>query len=223
LVAGPADVDGASREERSVVAEARFAVTSAAAQADLVQLVVDFPPGAWTSSHWHGGQAVNLVLEGEITLRQGEVDRPHGAGRAWSDSSGKVHAAGNTGAGKARLVTTFFLPRGAERTVALDHPQLQPTVTYEAVFPLPDLRDGVEMAQQVADLPAGWRVERIAKSFMTNMVIAGQVTYDIGGKTKTYLAGEAWSADAKVAINEENRSDGTARVLTTYLVSKMAN
>jgi quercetin dioxygenase-like cupin family protein len=215
-VAGSADTDSASREERRVVAEARFAVTNARAQAEMVQLVVDFPPGAWTSSHWHGGQAVNVVVEGEITLRQGEVDRPHGAGRAWSDSSGQVHAAGNTGAGEARLITTFFLPRGAERTVALDHPQLPPAVTYEAVFALPDLQDGVEMVQQVADLPAGWRAERVAEGFTTNMVISGQVTYVIGGNAKTCLPGEAWSADAAAPIREQ--TDGTARVLTTYLV-----
>src|SRR5947209_19089598 len=44
---GPAD--------RRVVAESRFDVTSAPLQAEVVQLVVDFPSGAWTSWHTHGG------------------------------------------------------------------------------------------------------------------------------------------------------------------------
>ena len=95
--------------ERRVIAESRFAVTNASLQAEMVQLVVDFPPGAWTSWHTHGGQAINLVLEGEITLRHAGMERPHSAGQAWTDSTGQVHAAGNTGPGKARLLTNFIL------------------------------------------------------------------------------------------------------------------
>src|SRR5262245_56930709 len=53
--------------DRRVVAQSRFDVTSAPLQAEVVQLLVDFPPGAWSSWHTHGGQATNLVLEGEIT------------------------------------------------------------------------------------------------------------------------------------------------------------
>src|SRR5712691_12538704 len=80
--------------DRRVVAGSRFDVTSAPLQAEVVQLVVDFPPGAWTSWHTHGGQAINLVLEGEITLRHGGLEQPHGAGLNWTDSTGQVHAAG---------------------------------------------------------------------------------------------------------------------------------
>ena len=48
------------------MAESRFVVTNARAQSELVQLVVDFEPGAWTSLHTHGGQAIKLVLEGRL-------------------------------------------------------------------------------------------------------------------------------------------------------------
>jgi hypothetical protein len=79
-VLAQADRDSAAQKEPRVVAESRFAVTNAPAQTDLVQLVVDFEPGAWTSLHTHGGQAINLVLEGEITLRHAGMDRPYNAG-----------------------------------------------------------------------------------------------------------------------------------------------
>jgi quercetin dioxygenase-like cupin family protein len=105
--------------DRRVVAESRFDVTSAPLQAEVVQLVVDFPPGAWTSWHTHGGQAINLVLEGEITLRHAGMEHSHRAGQAWTDSSGQVHAAGNTGPGKARLLTNFLLPPGCAQTTAV--------------------------------------------------------------------------------------------------------
>jgi quercetin dioxygenase-like cupin family protein len=88
-------------------------VTDARAQADLVQLVVDFEPSAWTSLHTHGGQAINLVLEGEITLRHNGKDHPYKAGQSWTDRKGQVHAAGNVGQGKTRLLTNLLIPKGA--------------------------------------------------------------------------------------------------------------
>ena len=86
--------NSAAPAEPRVVAESRFVVTNARAQTDLVQLVVDFEPSAWTSVHTHGGQAINLVLEGEITLRHGGMDRPYRAGQSWTDSAGQVHEIG---------------------------------------------------------------------------------------------------------------------------------
>ena len=109
-VLAQADRDLAPREPR-VVAESRFVVTNAPAQTDLVQLVVDFERSAWTSLHTHGGQAINLVLEGEITLRHGGMDRAYKAGQSRTDSTSQVHAAGNTRSGKARLLTNFLLPK----------------------------------------------------------------------------------------------------------------
>ena len=143
--------------DRRVVAESRFDVTSAPLQAEVVQLVVDFPPGAWTSWHTHGGQAINLVLEGEITLRHGGMEHPHRAGQAWTDSSGQVHAAGNTGTGKARLLTNFLLPQGAPQTTAVQDSPFEPTMVYEARFPLPTLPAEADIVQEVVDLASGWR------------------------------------------------------------------
>src|SRR5258708_11974824 len=74
------DRDSAAPKEPRVVAESRFVVTNAPAQTDLVQLVVDFEPRAWTSLHTHGGQAINLGLEGEITFRHGGASRSPQAG-----------------------------------------------------------------------------------------------------------------------------------------------
>src|SRR5207302_4893954 len=125
--------------ERTIIAESRFDVTNAPGQAELVQLVVDFPPGAWTSWHTHGGQAINLVLEGEITLRHAGMEQPYRAGQAWTDSSSQVHAAGNSGAGKARLLTNFLLPQGAPETIAVQESPFEPTIAYAARYALPAL------------------------------------------------------------------------------------
>ena len=74
-VLGQTSLDTGDRGGRRVVAESRFGVTNAPLQAEVVQLVVDFPPGEWTSWHTHGGHAINLVLEGEITLRHVGMER----------------------------------------------------------------------------------------------------------------------------------------------------
>src|SRR5262249_567319 len=123
--------------DRRVVAESRFDVTSAPLQAEGVQLVGDFPPGAWTPWPPHGGQASKLCPDGGITLRHGGMEHPHRAGQAWTDSSGQVHAAGNTGTGKARLLTNFLLPQGAPQTTAVQDSPFEPTIVYEARSPLP--------------------------------------------------------------------------------------
>jgi quercetin dioxygenase-like cupin family protein len=206
--------------ERRVVAESRFDVTSAPLQAEVVQLVVDFLPGAWTSWHTHGGQAINLVLEGEITLRHAGMKLPHRAGQAWTDSSGQVHAAGNTGPGKARLLTNFLLPPGCVQTTAVQDSPFEPTIVYEARSPLPALPAETEIVQEVVDLASGWRTQRASVGFTANVIIAGEVAYQVGGERKVYKAGEAWSAPAGTLIGEENRSASTARVFTTYLLPR---
>jgi len=219
-VFGQTRLDAGGQGKRNVVAESRFAVTNAPLQAEVVQLVVDFPPGAWTSWHTHGGQAINLVLEGEITLRHGGLEQPHGAGLNWTDSTGQVHAAGNIGPGKARLLTNFLLPKGAPQTIAVQDSPFEPTIVYEARFPVPALPGETEIMQQVADLTPGWRTERTSSGFMANIVVEGEVSYRIGVERKEYKAGEAWSAQAGTLVTEENRSAGKARVFTTYLLPR---
>jgi quercetin dioxygenase-like cupin family protein len=218
--AGVLSLNAGGPADRRLVAESRFDVTSAPLQAEVVQLVVDFLPGAWTSWHTHGGQATNLVLEGEITLRHAGMEHPYRAGQAWTDSSGQVHAAGNTGSGKARLLTNFLLPPGAPQTTAVQDSPFEPTIVYEARFPLPSLPAEMEIVQQVVDLASGWRMERASAGFTANIVIAGELTYRIGGDRKVYKTGDAWSAPAGTLVGEENRSAGTARVFTTHLLPR---
>jgi quercetin dioxygenase-like cupin family protein len=172
---------------------------------------------AW---HTHGGQAVNLVLEGEITLRQTGRERRHGAGQAWTDSTSQVHAAGNTGTSKARLLTNFLLPSGSPQITDVQASQFEPAVAYEARFPVPALPAGADILQQAADLSSGSRSEQVSGAFVATIVIDGEVTYKIGAQRKSYKAGEAWSAHAGTSIAEENRSPNVARVFATYLLAR---
>lgn len=83
---------------------------------EVIQVVLEFAPGQWTPPHTHGGQAFNTVLEGEITLRENDTERIFKPGESWTDTVDQVHAAGNAGNKKARLMVTWLLPKGAQLT-----------------------------------------------------------------------------------------------------------
>jgi len=212
-----------AQEGSKLIVDSRFDIVDAPSQAELVQQVVDFPPDAWTSPHSHGGQAINLVLEGEITLRQGGVDKRHTAGQSWTDSTGQVHAAGNTGSGKARLLTNFLLPKEVKQTTVEGTSQLQPSVTYEARFPIPTLTADAEIRQQAIALEPGWRESKGYGGFVANIVVDGELRFTINGSEKSYKGGEAWSARAGLPVNGENLSSNGARIFTTYLLPKGAS
>ena len=205
---------------RTIAAESRFDVTNPAQQVQLVQLVVDFPPGAWTSWHTHGGQAINLVLEGEMTLRHAGMEQGYRAGQAWTDSSTQVHAAGNSGAGKARLLTNFLLPQGAPDTIAVQESPFEPTIVYAARFALTALPVDAQIVQQVVDLGPAWHAERALAGFIANIVLEGEVAYKIGPELRVYKPGEAWSAPAGTVVGEENKSAVSARVFASYLLPR---
>lgn len=96
-----------------------------ALQLDVIQVILDFAPGQWTPPHTHGGQAFNTVVEGEITRRANGAEQIFKPGESWTETIDQVHAVGNTGSKKARLMVTWLLPKGAQLTTV--HPAM-PTV-----------------------------------------------------------------------------------------------
>jgi hypothetical protein len=79
-------------------------------------VLLDFAPGAWTPPHTHGGQTLNTVLEGGITLRENNTEKIFKPDEGWFATPEQVHAAGNAGLAKASLVVAFILPKGAQLT-----------------------------------------------------------------------------------------------------------
>ena len=98
----------------------------------------------------------------------------------------------------------------------------EPTIVHAASFPLSALPAETQIVQQVLDLLTGWRTRETLAGFAANMTLAGQVTYTIGSEFKVYKAGDAWSAPAGTALEEENSSAATARVFRTSLLPKAA-
>jgi len=86
---------------------------------DQIRTVFDFGPGAWTPRHMHSGPALVIVLEGEMTVRQGGSDKVFKAGESWTEVAGQVHQAGNTSSVKARVVSNYLVPSGEPATTVV--------------------------------------------------------------------------------------------------------
>jgi quercetin dioxygenase-like cupin family protein len=94
-----------------------YPVTVAAGEYELVNLVLDFAPGAEIPLHFHGGPAVVVGMEGELTLRpQGSPERKLGPGAVVNEKMGAIHVMTNTSSANARILAGVLLPKGAELT-----------------------------------------------------------------------------------------------------------
>ena len=86
---------------------------------DLVQIVLDFIPGAFTARHLHGGDAVATVLSGELTRRvfgETETETVYRAGDTFKVNANEAHEEGNAGTALTSVVVTYMLPKGATLT-----------------------------------------------------------------------------------------------------------
>lgn len=118
----------------TLVYRTSFEVTEPPAHFDLINLVLDFAPGAWTPVHTHGGQGIVTVLEGELTHRpQGGAEQRLGAGESFIETPGHAHAAGNDTDTNARVLFTILLPKGAELTTVVQDSG-QPTLPKTGVI-----------------------------------------------------------------------------------------
>ncbi len=104
----------------TTVIEKRFQAADPPADAEVLQVVLDFAPGAWTPVHVHGGPAYVTVLEGAMILRMAGMDQTFAAGEGWIDNPDEPHAAGNDGSAPARVAVTFVLPKGAPPTTVVE-------------------------------------------------------------------------------------------------------
>ena len=87
---------------------------------EIVQLTIDFVPGAASSVHYHSGFSHNTVLAGALTVRHADGEQRVGVGEGWSDLPGVVHQALNLGDEPATVVTSFIQPKGAPVTVPVE-------------------------------------------------------------------------------------------------------
>ena len=80
---------------------------------EVIQVRVDFEPGAAFGKHSHPGAEVAYVLEGTLEYQfQNEPPVTLKAGEALFIPAGTIHAAKNVGAGNAAELATYIVEKG---------------------------------------------------------------------------------------------------------------
>lgn len=210
------------------VYESTIAVANPPAQGDLIQTVLDFAPGIWTPFHRHGGQAFNLVLSGEITLRENNTEKIFKPGESWSDTPDQVHAAGNAGAAPARLLVTFLLPREAPLTTvqqggSSQQPPPGPTKVYESKVAVTNPPAQADLIQAVLDFaPGAFTPPHTHGGQTLNTVLEGELTLRENSTEKIFKPGEGWSDTPDQVHAAGDAGTAKASLAVAFLLPKGA-
>src|SRR5215203_4986656 len=90
---------------------------------ELINLILDFDPGAATPPHIHGGPGIATVLSEEIEFAmEGQAAFTAKPGEFYLDLPGMVHTAANNTANTARASFVVALPKGAALTTVVGGP-----------------------------------------------------------------------------------------------------
>jgi quercetin dioxygenase-like cupin family protein len=80
---------------------------------EVVQIRVDFNPGAFAARHKHPGEEVAFVLEGSLEYQlEGHDPAVLKAGQSLFIPAGTPHSARNVGGGKASELATYVVSKG---------------------------------------------------------------------------------------------------------------
>ena len=204
-------------------------VTNAPAAFDVINLVLDFAPGAQTPVHTHGGHGIATVLEGEIVHRpQGGEARRLVAGESFLETPGNPHAAGNESQAKARMAFTVLLPKGAAVTTVAGDPSLEvppgPTVVYRTSFEAANPAATFDLVNLVLDFAPGASTPLHSQGGQGMVtVLEGEVVHrPDGGAERRVVAGESFMETPGHAHTAGNTSGAKARILFTVLLPKGA-
>lgn len=115
-----------------------YPITVAAGDYDLVNLVLDFAPGASLPLHFHGGPAVVVGMDGVLTLRpEGAPEKTLRPGDVINEKQGARHEMINTSTAPVRVLVGVLLPKGVDLTTLVPASAAAPThpTDHEAMSP----------------------------------------------------------------------------------------
>jgi len=201
-------------------------VAALAGEFELVQVVFDFAPGAWTPVHEHGGSGLVTVLDGEITTRHDKAEKTFKVGESWAEEPGEVIATGNLGTVNARMSALFLLPKGAKLTTP--HPDTSdqaappaPTVLAKSSQAVNKALGKFELVQLVfAFAPGAWTAIHEHGGVELATVLDGEITVRRDQAEKTYKVGEGWAEPMGNILSTGNLGSANARLSAAFLLPK---
>jgi LPXTG-motif cell wall-anchored protein len=203
--------------------QSTFDVAPPASAFEIVQLVLDYAPGAWTLPHHHGGNGYFTVLDGEVTLRAGGAEQTFESGGTFVERAGELQETGNSGPSEARLLGTFLLPKGAPLTTpheARDPRPPEPTTVSLNRIDAATV-GAADLIESVLNFgPGAWTPSHVHGGQTLNTVLAGEITLREGGEERELGPGQAWSDRAGQVHAAGNDTAGSASLAAVFLVPK---
>jgi quercetin dioxygenase-like cupin family protein len=139
--------------------QGNFPLTVEAGDYDMVYLVLDFAPGAGIPLHYHGGPALVVGMQGELTLHPHDGnERKLLPGDVVNEKALVQHTMTNLSDANTRIMAIILLPKGKDVTTVIDTESkiAGPTVAYQGTYPLPGVTAGeYDLVNLVLDFAPG--------------------------------------------------------------------
>jgi quercetin dioxygenase-like cupin family protein len=213
----------------AIVGEAAPApLAELAGEFELVQLVVDFPPGTWTPAHTHGGMLLVTVLKGEQTVRDAQgVEKVYKAGESFTETPGEYLEIGNAGQDLVTVSAVALLPKGAtlsttKEGVSTDNAPPGPTTVYKTSLVVTESLGEFDLVQLIVDFPSGtWTPAHTHGGELLVTVLSGEQTVrDAQGVEKVYKAGESFTETPGEYLEIGNAGENLTTVSAVALLPK---
>jgi quercetin dioxygenase-like cupin family protein len=197
---------------------------------ELLNLVLDFAPGAATPLHTHGGPGIVMVLDGEMVFGvEGKPDQVARPGEFYLDLPGNHHTAANKSANTARVSYTVLLPKGAALTTVNSGGQggelpPGPKTVHRSSLPGQSVQGELELINLILEFAPGAATPAHTHGgpgIVT--VIEGEMVFGVEGKPDQVIRpGEFYLDLPGTAHTAINRSSAPARVSYVVAVPKGA-
>ncbi len=205
-------------------------VAELAGEFELVQLIVDFPPGTWTPAHTHGGMLLVTVLNGEQTVRDAQgVETIYKAGESFTETPGEYLEIGNAGQELVTVSAVALLPKGAtlsttKEGVNTDNAPPGPTTVYKTSLAVTESLGEFDLVQLIVDFPAGtWTPAHTHGGELLVTVLNGEQTVrDAQGVETIYKAGESFTETPGEYLEIGNAGQELVTVSAVALLPKGA-
>jgi quercetin dioxygenase-like cupin family protein len=139
-----------------------FPLSVEAGDYDLVYLVLDFAPGAGIPLHYHGGPALVVGMQGELTLRpEGGTEHTVTPNMVVNEKAMVRHTMTNLSQANTRILAVILLPKGKDVTTVVDTASTiaGPTIAYQGTYPLPGVAAGeYDLVNLVLDFAPGAQI-----------------------------------------------------------------
>jgi LPXTG-motif cell wall-anchored protein len=195
---------------------------------DVIQLVLEFRPGAWTPPHTHGGYILGSPLDGELTVRDSQgVEKKYKTGESFVESPGAFIEVGNASSSAVRVSAVALLPKGGVLTTNKDggtsqNPPPGPTTIFRTQMAVSNLHDTYDVIQLVLEFrPGAWTPPHTHGGYILGPPLDGELTVrDSQGVEKKYKTGESFVETPGAFIEVGNAGSSAVRVSAVALLPK---